>query len=177
MRLDYELTKQDYIDFNIYHIKNSDTIKRSMLLQRYVMAALYLILPFLVASVTDIPLWYWFIAFVIAAVLWVAFYPRYFMSTTVKRISKMLEEGNNKDMLGQHSISLDDEGFRETSLNGESKVSWSGVEKVGDTESHIFIYTSSIMAYIIPKRTFLDENTRLEFLKILNEKLEDKKNN
>lgn len=43
------------------------------------------------------------------AVLWVIFYPKYFMSVTVKRISKIVDEGKNEDMLGQHSLRINEE--------------------------------------------------------------------
>jgi hypothetical protein len=175
MRLEYELTKQDYIDFNIYYIKNSDTLKRSLIIQRYVMAVFFLIIPFAIYRVTDIPLWYWLAVFFVVAVLWVIFYPKYFMSATIKRISKLVDEGKNKDMLGKHIITVNEEGIKEESKNGDSRINWDGVEKVAEAENHIFIYISSVMAYIIPKSIFEDDNTRDEFLKLLYKKTEKDK--
>lgn len=171
MKFQYELTKQDYIDFNIYHIRNSGTLKRTLFIQRYVIAVIYLFIPFILVKVTDIPLWYWLSAFTITAVLWVTFYPKYFVSGTIKRILKMLDEGRNKDMLGKHIFTVNEEGIIEESENGESKINWSGVEKVIETEKHIFIYISSISAYIIPKSTFEDEDIKNEFLKSLDKNL------
>lgn len=170
MRFEYELTKQDYIDFNVHHIKNSNTLKKSLFMQQYVLAVIYLILPFILSKVSDIPLLYWLVVFVIVAVLWVIFYPKYFMAATIKRILKLVDEGKNKDMLGKHILTVNEEGIIEESENGESRINWSGVEKVVETEKHFFIYFSSIMAYIIPKSVFEKDNTKNEFLKLLDEK-------
>lgn len=174
MKLEYELTKQDYIDFNIDHMKNSNILKRSLLMQQYGIAVLYLVMPFIFANVTDIPLWYWLTSFVIAAVLWIIFYPKYFMSASAKRISKMIDAGKNKDMFGKHSLTISEEGINEASENGESKINWSGVEKIIETEGHFFIYISSVMAYIIPKSAFKDENAKNEFLSSLKGKIGEK---
>lgn len=172
MIFEYELSKQDYIDFNIYHMKNSDTLKRSLHLQQYLLPIFYLIMPFILAGITDIPLVIWLTTFVIVAVLWVIFYPKYFMSSTIKRISKLVDEGKNKDMLGKHCIIVDEDGIVEKTENGESRTKWNGVEKVTETEKYVFIYISSIMAYIIPKSVFVSDIIKNEFLSLLRGKTE-----
>ena len=171
MRFEFDLNKQDYIDFNICHIKNSETLRKSLLFQQYIPAVVYLVLPFILVNVTDIPLWLWLTVFVLAAILWVVFYPKYLISSTIKRISKMVNEGKNKDMLGKHCLTFNDEGIIETSKNGESKISWSGIEEIKETDKHFFIYISSIMAYIVPKRVFKTDGEKDEFLNFIKNKL------
>ena len=34
LRLDYKMTNNDYLEFNIYHMENSDEIKKSLLVSR-----------------------------------------------------------------------------------------------------------------------------------------------
>ena len=35
----------------------------------------------------------------------------------------------------------------------ETRQSWRGVERIVETDEHVFIYTSSVMAHVIPKLT------------------------
>jgi len=171
MRFEYELTRQDYIDFNVYHLKNSSTFKRSLFINRYLTALLLLIAPIVLARVTYIPLRHLLAAFAVIAALWVILYPRYCMSAVVKRISEMVDEGKNRDILGKHCLTIDEEGITERSENGDSRISWAGVERMRESERHFFIYIGSAMAYILPKSILKDENAREEFSRLLSRRL------
>jgi len=174
MKIEYELNKQDYIDLNIYHAKNSKVTKKALLIQRFLVPVIYLIIPFVLAPVTDIPLWYWFTAFAVVAVLWIAFYPRYSMRFAVRRISKLVDEGNNKDIFGKHSITVDENGIVGETVHGESKISWNGIERIVSEKEHFFIYINSVSAFVIPKRYFESEKAMDEFFQYVSGMLENK---
>lgn len=65
-----------------------------------------------------------------------------FQWTASKRILKMIDKGENTDMLGKRSLIL--------------------------TEKSIFIFISSIAAYILPVRVFKNENEKKKFIINLN---------
>lgn len=172
MKVEYELNKQDYIDFNIYHSKNSDAIKKSLFVQRYFIPIIFLIIPFFITKAIDIPLWYWISIFSLTAVLWVVFYPKHFVSSITKMASKMVNEGKNKDLLGKHIVTVDEQGLIDKSENGENKIYWSGVERIASTEKHFFIYVSSISACIVPKNSFKNEGEKVVFFQFVNGMIE-----
>lgn len=163
MKVEYELSKKDVIDFNIYHAKNSDVFKKSWFLQKYIIPIIFILASFMIARIIDVPLLYSIITFSILAVLWVVFYPKFFISEMMTRISKLLDEGKNVDLLGKHIVTVNEEGLIEKLENTESIVKWSGVEKIVSTDSHYYIYLSSISACIIPKRAFEDESVEEKF--------------
>lgn len=178
MKIDYELTKQDYIDFNMNYMSNSKAVKKLFLAQRYIVPIMFLFIPFVMIKVTSIPLAYWFRLFIVCCILWIIFYPKYFKWTVSKRISKMLDESENKDMLGKRSLSLAEKGIIELSTLSELKTDWSAIEKITQTEKHIFIFTSSVAAYILPVRVFENESEKKKFIVKLNymiDKAKDKK--
>ena len=154
MKIEFELTKQDYIKFNLYHIGHSDTIKRSIAKQRYIVPVIYCAIPFLLVRFTVIPLLFWLLPFAVAAVIWVAFYPQYFKWRAARSISKMINEGKNVGMLGKRCISLTDVGIVDIGDLDESKTNWDLIESIGETEEYIYIYNSAVSAYIIPTRAF-----------------------
>ncbi len=169
MQINYELTKQDYIDFNLYHISYSKTSRQALFIQRYITSLIFLLAPFVVARFTEIPLEYWLVTFAITYLLWVFFYPKYFKRVVGKRVSKMVDEGKNVDLLGYRTVTIDAEGLHSKSDVSESTIKWSSVENVVETKEHIFIYVSAISAHIVPFRIFETDKDKEEFLKVLHD--------
>jgi hypothetical protein len=51
-------------------------------------------------------------------------------------------------------LSLSDDGFSESTVVGEQRTSWAGVDRVEQNADYIFIYTSPVAAHIVPRRAF-----------------------
>ena len=168
MKIDYQLTKQDFIDFNMNYMSNSKTVKKLFIAQRYIVPIIFLLIPFIMIRSMSIPLGYWVNLFLLGYMLWVIFYPKYFKWTSSKGILKMLDESENADMLGNRSLTLTEKGIIELSTLSESKADWSAIEKITQTEKYIFIFFSSVAAYILPVRVFKDENEKKKFIMKLN---------
>jgi hypothetical protein len=168
MKIKYNLTKDDFMSFNMYHLENSATTKKILFRQQYILPIIYLIMPFILVRVTVVPLIFWLIPSLAAFVLWIKFYPRYFMNFTKRNIENMLKEGKNQNLFGPVSVSLEEEGIWEISNLGESKARWSSIEKIEETKTHIFIYLSALSAAIIPLSAFSNATEKNEFLRILN---------
>lgn len=167
MELKYEMTKDDYLAFNLYHAKHSKTVQNSLVMQRFLTPIFLLILPFLFSWITGEFLMGLFIIFVIISVLWVIFYPKYFYGYMEKNINKMMNEGNNKNLLGQHVFIANEDGFIEKNSVGESKVSWSSIEKVEENEDYYFLFLSTMSANIIPKRSFSNDASQEDFKRMV----------
>lgn len=168
MNLKYELTKQDYIDFNINHMKVSPVLKRLVLIQQFVIPAFYLILPIFIYSLFDTPLWLWYAAFIPLSILWAIFYPKHTNKLMVKRLVKMLEEGKTDTIIGEHMMTISEEGITDITEFNETK--YKKIDKIVETKKHLFLYVNSVTAYIIPvtafegeveKKAFLDEVKKL----------------
>lgn len=163
MEINYELTEQDFLNFNIHHAENSPSIKKSIFLQRCSGPAIFIIMPFFATKQTGIPLWYWLIIFYTISIVWFVLYPRYINGHISRRTLKMLREGKNQNIFGDRSIKLTAEGISEVGSSTEGKISWKSIEGIEETKDYIFIYTSSISAHIIPIRAFKDSEIKEEF--------------
>lgn len=170
-KVEYNLTKEDYIAFNMHHMDHSPTVKRSLFIQRYVVALVFLAFPFIFSSISRAPLLLSFIVYGAIFIAWILYYPRYFMATTKKRILRMIDEGSNANLFGPRSMTLNESGVEEISEHGESKSSWRSIEKIDETADYIYIYISSINAYLVPIRAFEGRTQKDEFV----ERLKDKK--
>lgn len=164
MKIEFELNKQDYINFNLNHLRHSDELKRTIAKQRYVIPVIYLTIPFILDRFAAIPLWYGLTIFSVLAVIWAAFYPQYYKWRVARLVSKMIDEGNNIGMLGKRCISLTEAGIVDTGESDESKTNWESVESIEETEEYIYVYNSAISAYLIPKRSFSSISEQESFL-------------
>ncbi|MGB7606678.1 MAG: YcxB family protein [Lutisporaceae bacterium] len=170
MKIEFNLTKEDYIAFNIHHIDNSPTIKRSLLIQRYGVSLIFLIVPFIFSRMSGVP---WMLSLAVYGVIflaWITYYPKYFMYVTKKRVIRLIEEGDNSDILGTYSVTLTEEGVEQTSNSEESKSSWNAIQRIEETPDYFYIYISAINAYLVPIRAFGGITEKAVFMQILREK-------
>jgi len=126
--------------------------KRSLLLQRIVSPLLFIIVAYLYAVIGNLPFLPLFITFAVMSILWVIFYPKYFYGLIARNAKKMIKEGKNDDLLGNHQLKMTEEGLVDTTVNKETKVTWSGINTIQEDDGYFYLYASSVSAYILPKR-------------------------
>jgi hypothetical protein len=165
MEINYHLTEEDYLKFNMFHIKNSESANKSLKTQRYATPFVYIIFSYIFANLADIPFLYALVPFLLVGILWVIFYPKYFQSRILSQTKKMIREGKNEGLLGEHTMILRDDGIVDSNPNGETRVNWSGIIKLLEDESNLYVYNSSVSAYIIPKRDLTDVGVVREYIK------------
>lgn len=159
MEIKYILTEEDYIQFNLFHIKNSKTAMTALKFQRLLIPILYIIVGFVLAKVSDGPLSLWLSIFLLLGIAWFFFYPKYFYRSVMRRVQKMLKEGKNEGLLGEHCLVLSKEGIHDTTMSGETSAKWPSIQTFAEDEQNLYLYNTSLSAYIIPKREIqnLDE--------------------
>ena len=88
------------------------------------------------------------------ASLWYYFYPTWLRSIMRRQAKKLYAEGRNSGTIGKHAITLHAENLTEQSDAGQATFKWETIEKVVKTDDFILIYTSSLQAHVIPRRSF-----------------------
>lgn len=159
MEINYNLTEEDYINFNLYHIKNSKTGKRALALQRFLTPLFFIMISYIYSVISDMSFLPLFITFLVTSILWVIYYPKYFYRLISRNTKKMIKEGKNDGLLGDHQLKMTDEGLVDISSNKETKVTWSGITSFKEDDNSFYLYNSSVSAYILPKREidYVDE--------------------
>ena len=76
------------------------------------------------------------------------------LTSAVKRMAS----GDNNGVVGDHCFIVDDASVCEQAGPVEVKVKWIGIQKVSVGEDHAFIYYAPHIAFIVPKRAFVDES-------------------
>jgi hypothetical protein len=161
MQVQYQLTLDDVIAFNQYHFSNSNNAQRGYWVNQAWGVFIALVLSYVWRG------WHLqlrVMAFALISLLWMVgyhFYHRWWITHSAR---SLYGEGQNKGVLGNHIIALDADGVIEISDVGESRTSWDGIERIEENDKYFFLYTSAVMAHVIPKRAFLNEGESAEFL-------------
>lgn len=163
MKLTYNLTEEDYINFNMSYAETSDTVKKSMQRARVTGPIMFLLLPFVLRNVTDIPFAYWMGLFGIAAVAWFFLLPVFIKKSTIRQIKKMLKEKSN-NFLGAKVLELMPNGIMTKGVDDETMTSYSAVEDITQYKGGVYIYTSSISAIMVSPSAFESDQARNDFI-------------
>lgn len=156
MKINYNVTEEAFLEFNLFHAKNSKAVKKSMTIQRFLLPVIYLLVAVFLSPILDIPILFLFIPFLLIGVLWGIFYPAYFYYHVKRAAKKMIREGKNEGMFGKQSIIFTEEGVREISPKGETAFSWPGIEKLEEDQTNLYLYNSGMSAFIVPKNSLAD---------------------
>jgi hypothetical protein len=167
MKINYDLTKEDFIEFNMHHFSKSKSIKRTLFIERYVISIMFLIIPFIFKGKSTMSLPVYYGSSLLLFVGWIVFFPKYFKYSVKKKLERMLNSEENSKMFGPQSLSITDAGISESEDLEKSKFSMGDIEKVDVTEKAIYIYISSANAYVIPVRAFKTHSEKHELIDLL----------
>lgn len=152
MEIKYTNTEEDYVKFNLFHVKNSKTAMKALHIQRIIGPIIFFIFTYVFSKLDNSNFLVWFIPFFILSILWVIFYPKYFYRHITRMAKKMIKEGKNEGLLGEHRMIFTDEGIEDHTSNGQTKVNWTGITEFKEDDANFYLYNSSVSAYILPKR-------------------------
>jgi hypothetical protein len=170
MTIEFIVTIEDFVAFNLFHSKNSPTLQRQLLITRstlaFVVAAiLFLPCPVLVGELSYVAFLFPIVGIIVGIIFFLA-YPRMHEQNLRKQLPKMLNEGTNESVIGKQTIIITPEAVINETPTGEQKAFWSSVDKIVETSDYIFLYVSSVSAAIIPRSAFPSEEQRNAFLEL-----------
>jgi len=170
MTIEFNVTVDDFIAFNLFHFKNSPAFQRQLLITRsafaFILAAiLSLPCPVLVGQLSYVAFLFPIVGIVVGIIAFLA-YPRMHEQNLRKQLPKMLNEGGNEGVIGKQKIVITPEAVINETPAGEQKAFWSSVDKIVETSDYIFLYVSSMSAAIIPRSAFPSEEQRNAFLEL-----------
>ena len=167
MKLEFSITEEDYIKFNIRHLDTSKTYRNSIFKQRYILPIIFLIIPFFLVKISKIHFLNWMTVYGALFVIWICFYKKYFIWKVKRSIKKRLREGNNNELLGKRTFEICDDEIIETTEYGKGSTNIKSVEDIFINDEYAFIYINRMQAYIIPLRAFENRQEKDNFIKYL----------
>ncbi len=166
MKLKFDFDMNDWMQFQKLYLVESKQYRWTKFLVMIIIPLFFVILIVIdiLSGTFRVPM---YLILAAAAVAWVVFYPKRMLKTTLKRIRKMLEKGDNTSLLGKHSFEFTNDNILYHDPSGEAVTSWSKVVRFVDTGNYYFLFITSISAYIIPKHKLNFTEDKLKQLDVL----------
>ncbi|WP_024294466.1 YcxB family protein [Lacrimispora indolis] len=165
------LDDNDYLLFNQYHLLNSPSGKKSLMSFRLIIPFLcFMVLVIFCIAGSDFELiLIEAIMMTVFSILWIGYSKKIILKSMNNRVIQMKKEGR-LPYSNEAILKFDNEKIHEITPNTENVIKYSLIEKVAITEKAIYIYFSSVQAYILPVTAFSEEMEKLKFLEFIKEK-------
>ena len=88
----------------------------------------------------------------VVAILSAMTVPLFFKRAIANQTQKLLREGSNEGILGEHELHIDERGLTEITSVNEARHALSSIARIEETDVYAFIYISTLQAHVIPKK-------------------------
>lgn len=181
MKYTFDLTEEDYLQYNMFTMKNYAFYQN----QKKLFRILFTILPF----ATGLGMWIFkgiqrpgvdfIVGFLAAAIplavlFWLGF-PKFFDTLTLRNAKKFLFKEGKNNILGERSLFFEEDGIRTITKFEERSIQYGAITQMRQSEKAAYLYTAPAMAIILPFRVFTDEATKQKWLAFIHMKLEENK--
>ena len=173
MKATYELTRDDLAALIEFHQRTSPAARQQKMGCFVVAFCALMILPTGILLTTDKPvletaidIW----PLLLGPVLFCLSAIPYIRWRTRQMSNRLLSEGQNKEFYGKCELEAGDDSLTETRPSGSTIRNWTSVERIVTTPLHLFVYTSGIEAYVVPRRAFSTESEFNTFVEVITER-------
>lgn len=173
MEINFIVSDEDYIRYNLFHHAHSPSSKRMLGLLRFGAPAIIVIITLLMGGLRSPLMW---VGPVIIIVVWLIIYPQMFRNSIAKNVKKLMREGRTAEFVGNFTLMLTNTGIRLIGNGQVADTAYDRVEKITADKERLYVYIGSLTAHIIPLTAFKDESHKQEFLALLKQKAPNAQN-
>lgn len=171
MNIEYDVSEQDYINFNLFHIKTSKKMRKSIWAADLTIAAILILasvfLFFVFKDRVVIPIY--ILVSLALIIFWVLFFPKWYELLLKRTIKKMIKR-NESSFTPHQTLTLKEDFIISKNSANKSNVEYDTIQRLESANNCIYIYINEIKAYIVPFSAFSGLNEKSKFEQILEEK-------
>lgn len=174
MNVSFTITVDDLIAFNLHHLRHSPTARRNYWRSLLLPPVIWILLCLGLSRLAITPERSWLqsigalLPLFMGALVYVAIFPPLRKRAIRRQLRGFLGEGDNSSVLGPRRIEVTPEGVCETAESGQTQCTWKAIKRVDASDEHIMLYRSSTLAFIVPKRSFVDQAQLTAFMDEVN---------
>lgn len=176
MKFTFDLTEQDYLDFNMFVIKNYKMYQRQLLVFQIIFTIIPLAerLYFFITKPENLKAnVVMLFVMVILSVLFFKFFPKVFNALTLRRAKALLFKEGKNNILGERTIEFGEDKIYSKTIYTESFTDYKMITKTDFSNTAFYIFTLPAMAIIIPFRVFSSREEKDAFIVFLYSKLDE----
>lgn len=161
MKITYENTPEDAVAFSKYHSDNSPTVRQARRFYTLAVPASVMILFLCLPHRAEVSKTSRLIKASLYGACSAVAYLALSYSSQRRQTRRLYAEGENRAIFGRREMAIDESGLVEKTEFSETWLSWMAVERVVETDKHLFILVSALSAYIIPKTALTEVDAEL----------------
>lgn len=157
-RIEYRLTEDDLLKFNLYYSANSDLHRRQRRRHRFLVPAAYAVFTGLLCLSRSFVAASLFAAFGIG---WFLLSPAWMRRHYRKHYGKHVKETVGEFLQSPMTLELRPEGICSSSYLGESKYRYAAVDSIVDHDGYTYVFIGKGSALVLPHDRIPEETIRL----------------
>src|SRR5690606_12455625 len=160
MKIEIEITRQDFMNFNLYHFRTKSLVRTSIIGLAGLLILQYSInkdeenMSIMTVGITSI-----FYILIFAAIM-------YFSLARSKSVPK-----ENGSFLGKKVYEFSEESISFSDKDSDGRLHWQAIKSFEEDSKGFYLYLDTIMAVLIPKRYFADKTEEKTFRDFVQSKL------
>jgi hypothetical protein len=161
MTVDYEITPDDVTAF-VRRVVRTDAGFRRQYVAGFIIGPMMGLLVVVARGHSGL----WSSLATVAAVtaLFSGYYMYFYRKQLAGNVRRAYGANSNEGPLGHRVMTIGPDGIQEVSDHATTSQKWSGIKKVEETDSAVYIFNAPASAFIIPKRAFSNGSALGEFL-------------
>ncbi len=168
--IEYEVREKDLIAFNEHLLKNSERIQKTLRRhQAMIPGSIAVIALLLFFYFKDVPS---AVYVILIAVGWGGGVPLFLKWSMRKQIRQMYSDEEKACIIGRYTLRVEQDDLVEVGSKGVSKLPWKKVLRVEVEKKYVFIFISLDTALIIPRDTVAKGSSLHQFVKDVDERIE-----
>jgi hypothetical protein len=170
MIMEFELTADDIVDFNMHHLARLQSYLRTEKRNKMIIAAtMFLSVLYLILVKNSLYSHFLAILVIVFCALMFSGYSSYMRRSIARKIRKEIKDQKNSGFIGNRRIEIEEFRISESGSNGDSSCLWTAVRAIEKNERLIIVYISAVSAYIIPRRVFKSQKEFDDFYTMIME--------
>lgn len=150
MKLNYDLTEKDYIDFSVYHHQSSESYQKQSLWLRFVMPAVFMpVIVLIGTAIFNQSIYFWLIVAIGFYAYWAIPFNKRHRKLLSKEIKMSLGRMDNRSLLGQKNLEILEGSIIIHDDVNQEVISKSVIQDIIVNGDVIYVYISSVQAVLI----------------------------
>lgn len=167
MEINFRVTENDYIQYNLYHYANSPATKLILMFSRLCVPIVLIIAALIIIKHHTLLSW---LPVLIISVAWFFWRPVLFRRTIAKNVKKLMHEGRCCEFIGDFTVTINENALLHARQGQITETAYNRIEHIVQDNERIYLYLGSLTAIIIPKTAFKDASEQEAFLNCLAQK-------
>lgn len=175
--LQYEITEQDFVDYNMYFIDHDPITQRNIQKIRWMMAGMVAIGGTVLMYMIDALNLVTVLIYLLLAVGCFFLGPAWVKRNARKNVHRTIQNASNKHICGQKTLRLNETGVQLIGENEDSTYSYDAFRRVTMAQNQVYLYLDDISALIVPNHAFSTAEQKEAFVHSLEQRIAQAKRN